>query len=155
AVAYDQQQTGSDPVEIVLRHTGAKPLAGRLLVLSVGVSQYQHADGQGFRNLQFPAADAQAIAERFAKEGPPLYARVQTYPLLTNQKATLANIRAGLKWLQEQARPGQVDTVVIFLSGHGISDARGRYFFAPYDFDVKDVDHTGLSGLELQQALGG
>jgi uncharacterized caspase-like protein len=68
---------------------------------------------------------------------------------------TLSNLRNGLKWLQSKARPGQIDTVVIFLSGHGLSDAQGRYYFPTYEFDKAKWQETSLSGQELQQELGG
>jgi uncharacterized caspase-like protein len=51
--------------------------------------------------------------------------------------------------------PGQIDTAVVYLSGHGYSTPDGRYYFAPYDFDLGRVEQTGLSGSELREALGG
>src|SRR5207248_2002456 len=64
------------------------------------------------------------------------------------------NVRAELKRLQDEVRPGQVDTVVIYLSGHGVS-LDGRYYFATHDLDLKRLAATSLSGRELKQALGG
>src|SRR5207249_457336 len=84
------------PKEVELRNTSATPRPGKLYVLAVGVSHYQHAAEQGFRNLNFPAADAQAIAARFQKEGKPLYEDVQVLPL-TDREATAGRIRAELK----------------------------------------------------------
>jgi WD40 repeat protein len=153
AVAYDTTDLGSDPVEVVLKRVGAQPVPGRLYVLSVGVSRYKNADRQGVKNLRFPAADALAIAARFRREGEPLYDQVQVRTL-TDEQATAAKVREGLKWLQESIRPGQIDTVVIFLSGHGISDA-GRYHFATYETDLQNLASTTLSGRELREALGG
>jgi hypothetical protein len=152
AIAYDTTDLGSDPVEIVLKRAGAKPVTGNLYVLAVGVSRYQHADGQHLRNLRFPAADARAIAERFQREGKPLYEQVQARTL-TDEQASLPNVRAELKWLQESVRPGQIDTVVVFLSGHGISH-EGRYYFATHDLDPKNTPDTSLSGAELKVELG-
>jgi WD40 repeat protein len=153
AVAYDAGDLGSDPVEIVLHRAGAEPVAGRLYVLSVGVSRYKNAISQGFPSLRFPAADARAIAARFQREGRPLYEQVQVRTL-TDEEATVANLRAGLQWLQTSVRPGQIDTVVIFLSGHGIS-VDGHYYFAPHDLDLKRLAESSLSGRELREALGG
>jgi uncharacterized caspase-like protein len=68
---------------------------------------------------------------------------------------TLDNLRAGLKWLQQKARPGQIDTVVIYLSGHGLSDPQGHYYFPTYEFDQQNWKETSLSGQELQRELGG
>jgi WD40 repeat protein len=153
AVAYDEADLGSDPVEVVLRNAAATPVTGRLYVLAVGVSRYQHAAEQGFRNLIFPAADATAMAERFQKEGPPLYEAVHVRSL-RNEEATAAKVRAELKRLQREVRPGNVDTVVVFLSGHGISQG-GRYYFATHDLELKHIAATSLAGMELREALGG
>jgi WD40 repeat protein len=153
ATAYDTTDLGSDPVEVVLNRTGARPVAGNLYVLCVGVSHYQNADGGRFKNLQFPTADARAMAARFQQEGKPLYEQVHVRTLMDEQ-ATAPNLRAGLKWLQESVRPGQIDTAVLFLSGHGIS-VDGRYYFATHDLDLKNIPGTSLSGRELREALGG
>jgi hypothetical protein len=153
AVAYDDTDLGSDPVEIVLRRTGVEPVPGHLYVLSVGVSRYRHADGRQLKNLRFPAQDARAVAARFQREGKPLYEQVRVRTL-TDEQATLANVRNELEWLQASVRPGQIDTVVLFLSGHGIS-VDGRYYFATHDMNLLNLPDTVLSGQELREALGG
>jgi WD40 repeat protein len=159
-VAYDETDLGSDPVEIVLHRAGVQEVTGNLYVLSVGVGRYRNGGGKEggsrgqFSNLRYPSADAQAIAARFQQEGRPLYERVEVRSLLDAQ-ATLSSIRDGLRWLQESVGPGQIDTAVIYLSGHGYSTAEGRYYFAPYDFDVGSIEKTGLAGSELREALGG
>jgi hypothetical protein len=145
-------------------------------VLSVGVSRYKNGDrvsgpppspagyatrgagggerGKGqFPDLRFPAIDARAIATRFQREGAPLYEAVRVRTL-TDDQATVANVRTGLKWLQESVRAGQIDTAVIFLSGHGIS-VDGRYSFATHETDLKNLSSTTLSGQEMREALGG
>jgi hypothetical protein len=152
AVAYDATDLGSDPVEIVLKRTGVQPVIGTLHVLSVGVSRYLHG-GPEIQNLRYPAADARAIAARFQREGQPLYDRVEVRTL-TDEQATTANVRAELKRLQREVRPGQVDTVVIFLSGHGAS-LNGHYYYGTYETDPKRLAATTLSGEELKEALGG
>jgi WD40 repeat protein len=153
AVAYDVTELGSDPVEIVLKRTGVQPVIGSLHVLCVGVSRYQHARSGAIQNLRFPTADARAVAARFQREGQPLYQQVQVRTL-TDEQATAANVRAELKRLQREVRPGQVDTVVIFLSGHGAS-VNGHYYYGTYETDPKRLASTTLSGEELKEALGG
>jgi WD40 repeat protein len=153
ATAYDDTDLGSDPVEVVLRRTGVTPVTGNLFVLAVGVSRYRHEDGRRLTNLQFPAADARAIAERFRREGRPLYETVEVRTLLDEQ-ATAANLRAELTRLATRVRPGQIDTAVVFLSGHGAS-IDGRYYFATHDLDLQNIPGTSVSGRELRQALGG
>jgi len=150
AVAYDDTDLGSDPVEIVLKRADATPVVGKLLVLSIGVSDYRST---GIGDLRFPAPDAKAIADRFRKEGKPLYEQVEVRTLIDDE-ATLPNVRQQLQWLQETVRPGQIDTVVLFLSGHGLS-VDGRYHFATHETDVNNIEKTTLSGRELREALGG
>ena len=168
ATAYDVADLGSSPAEIALTDPTATPVPGRLLVLCLGVGQYQHgkapnpnpsaplaplAPGQ-FSNLRFPALDAQAVANRLQAEGKPLYQSVLAHTLLDGQ-VTLANVRKELAWLQQTARPGQIDTVIVFMSGHGVSDAKGRYYFPMWDFAPDRLHDTSLSGQELQRELGG
>jgi uncharacterized caspase-like protein len=97
--------------------------------------------------------DARAVAERFRREGPPLYERPALVHELLDEQATVVNVRRELKWLQETARPGQKDTVIIYLSGHGVSEG-DRYYFATYDMDLKNIAGTSLAGRELREALG-
>jgi WD40 repeat protein len=157
AIAYDETGLGSDPVDLVLRHAGAVPAAGNLYVLAVGVSRYRNGRaerGEGqFANLRYAADDARAVAARFAREGKPLYERVEIRTLL-DEEATATNVRAELQRLRQVVRPGQVDTVVIFLSGHGVGQD-GKYYFATHDLDLKDLPRTSLPAPELREALGG
>jgi WD40 repeat protein len=159
AIARDSSDLLSEPVEIVLKTTSTQAGAGNLYVLAVGVSRYKQggqgpgAGGRGIANLRYPALDARAVAERFGREGRPLYEKVEVRTL-TDEEATLARLRTELKWLQGKVRPNQQDTVVLFLSGHGIS-LDGRYYFAPHELDPRNIAATGLSARELREALGG
>jgi hypothetical protein len=150
AVAYDASDLGSNPVEIVLNHTTTPNALGRLHVVSVGVSTYKNAGAKGFKNLRFPASDARAIADRFRAETSSLFSEVRVVPLV-NEQATAERIRTELIKLQRTVRP--IDTVVLFLSGHGYGKDRS-YYFAPHDFDLAAVDRTGISGAELATLLG-
>jgi len=165
AFAKDETDLRSDPIRILLKReeTPAEEQPGNLYVLAVGVAKYANADGKGFKNLQFPAKDAQAIADRFRREGrarsegnKPLYENVEVETLF-NEQATSANVKAALKRLQAKVRPGQKDTVVVFLSGHGLS-LDGRYYFATHDINVSEkklIPQTSVSGRDLRQVLGG
>lgn len=163
ASAYDTADVGSNPTEVVLRRSDVKRVPGNLYILCAGIGRYKNgSDGKNetattFSNLKHPVDDAQAMAQRLQQEGAPLYDKVEIFnggPLV-NEQATLDNLRAGLKWLQGKARHGQIDTVMIFLSGHGLSDREGRYYFPTYDFDKQNWQETSLSGRELQKELGG
>lgn len=153
ATAYNEADVGSDPVQIVIRRAGSKSFKGDLYVLAAGVSLYKNADGAQFKNLNFPAKDATAVAERFKREANGLYQNVHIRTLL-DDAATREGLQGGLKWLQENVRPNRLDTVVIFLSGHGV-EQNGKYFFATHDLSLQDIAGTGLSGETIQQALRG
>jgi WD40 repeat protein len=158
AYAKDETDLRSDPIQILLKReqVTAEEQPGNLYVLAVGVAKYANADGKGFKNLQFPAKDAAAIADRFRKEGKPLYDKVEVETLF-NDQATSGNVKAALKRLQGKVRPGQKDTVVVFLSGHGVS-VDGRYYFATHDINVTEkklIPQTSVSGRDLRQVLGG
>ncbi|MGC9318230.1 MAG: caspase family protein [Armatimonadota bacterium] len=160
ALAWDDAEIASAPVMVELKRPGTEPVTGSLYVLSVGVDRYAYAAHfeQGQRaapaQLAFAAGDAQAIADRLSAEGPPLWHEVHVRTLVDEQ-ATLTAVREALGWLRSTVRPGNVDTVVVFLSGHGYSSPEGCYAFAPYDFDPKRPDQTGLSADEMREALGG
>ncbi len=160
AVAWDDAGIASAPVMVSLERTGAEPIPGALYVLAVGVSQYATTVGSDPATrampgeLAFAASDARAVAERLSAEPSPPWENVQVRTLIDDQ-ATLAEVRDGLRWLRESVRPGQADTVVVFLSGHGHSSPDGRYTFATHDFDPKRPDETGLTAHELRTALGG
>ncbi len=163
AIAFDDSELGSDAAELLLRNTRAQATPGNLYVLCVGLSRYKNgqdlvagrppAAGQP-ANLTYPALDAQAMAARLQRETKPLYDKVEVRTL-ANEQATMAGVRDGLKWLQGQTRPGQVDTAIVFLSGHGFSDAQGRYYFPTYEFDAAHYQDTSLSGALLHDELGG
>jgi WD40 repeat protein len=155
AVAVDAAGLGSEPSETVVTRTAGRAERPDLYLLSVGVSRYLRGGfGGQFGNLSFSAADARAMAKRFEGRGGSLYGRVRVRAL-TDEQATLANVRASLAWLRQSVQPSQIDTVCVYLSGHGFSSPDGRYFFAPYDFDLQDPERTGLSARALRAALGG
>jgi WD40 repeat protein len=160
AIAYDAADIGSEPVAIALKRPGVKPVMGDLYVLAAGVSKYRNGapdsgDTKGrFSQLRFSAQDAEAVAGRFREEGHALYRQVHVRTL-TDGQVTLDNIRTEFKRLQTSVRPGQVDTVVVYLSGHGYSFSDGSYAFATHDFDLNSPRTTGLTAGELKEALAG
>ena len=99
---------------------------GTLYLVAVGVSQYQNRN----RNLRFAATDAKAFHKLMLGQKGKRYQHVKQRLLADGAtRPTAANIKQALKLFQ-QAKPQ--DTVVLFLSGHGVSDGRD-YYFLPYD----------------------
>jgi uncharacterized caspase-like protein len=45
--------------------------------------------------------------------------------------------------------------VILFLSGHGVEDGEGRYYFASHEVDPKSLATTSVTVAQLQSLLGG
>lgn len=72
--------------------------------------------------------------------------------LLTNQDATLAQIRAALHtWLPGSARPE--DIVYFFFAGHAVLDDQNEGYFVAQDSDPQNLHATALSFQEVDQTL--
>ena len=132
------------------RADGGRPT---LFLLSIGVSRYEHADGDRLCNLPAAAADARALAAAFAGQAGKQYGRV-VRQTLTDEQATRAGIERALTELRDRPiREG--DYLVVTVAGHGSRDARGRYFFLPHDFDPKRGAATALPWATFHGALAG
>ncbi|TWU08279.1 Caspase domain protein [Stieleria varia] len=122
-------------------------LSGRLFVLAAGVSDHQFSE----YNLDFPAKDAQAVAERFSKEEGLTFGEVHTQ-VYTDGEASLQNLKNGLTWLRQVCTPD--DTAVLFFSGHGIKGRRGLYYVT-HEGDAEAMQYTCLNWEDVAQTLSG
>lgn len=129
---------------------GAQPLAPRgvpprtLYALTVGISDYQ-IDAL---DLAYGAADATALADVLRLQTPHFdQVVVET---LTDRRATRAEILQMLTDVRQQISESSL--LVLTLSGHGLMNNLGEYYFAPHDFDPQGtVAATGLSWYDLEQ----
>jgi hypothetical protein len=135
-------------LRVVLKEPQPPPpqLMPRLLVLAVGVGAYP---GEQFK-LDFAATDAARFAEALRKQEGRTYKRVEIRSL-PDAKATRRGIEEGLEWLQSQAR--DEDMVMLYLSGHGVNDKGGSYYFLPVDADPEKLVSTAVSFATLKNAL--
>ncbi len=103
------------------------PGAGRLILVAIGVDQYQLAD----LNLRFAVADARSVVEALRSRAQGVFREVIS-TVLTDREATRANILAALASAAQVARPE--DTFVLYLAGHGVrSEPDRRFLFLPHD----------------------
>jgi hypothetical protein len=131
--------------------TGKRPAtrnAGRLFVVSIGVSDYARREYQ----LGLPAKDATDFATLMSGQGGRMYVSTEAR-LLTNREATVPAVRGALEWLRQVTGPQ--DTAMIFLAGHGVNDADGRYYFLTHEADVQHLSRTSLSEVDLRRSLAG
>lgn len=124
----------------------ARPQAGRLFVLTVGVSAYQR---QQYR-LRLAAKDAADFGRAIQAQHGKLYREVVVRALL-DQQATRANVLAALGWLARAG--GKGDTFMVFMAGHGVTSAAGSYHFLPVDARHEDLAGTAVTDRELRNAL--
>jgi len=141
--------------QIVQHPNGAPPeRVGDLYVVSIGVSQFDDADGSTLRNLNFADYDATEFARAMRDRSGSLYRNVEVVELsdyTDDRLPTAANIRTALAGLE---RAGPHDTVIVFLASHGVADDRGNYFFVPRDARLGDVE-TLLDGGQPGDSLVG
>lgn len=130
-----------------LRWQGAaKPFVAKpkLYVLAVGVGAYAEAG----MKLRFPAKDARDFAAATQRLEGGLYREVEV-KLLPDAKR--GDVLDGLEWLERQTT--HRDVAMLFLSGHGLNDSHGRYYFLPADYDAERLKRTGVSSDEIQSTV--
>jgi len=115
-----------------------------LFIVSVGVSKY--VDKRYEAGVVYSAKDAQNVADCFLSQRGKRFNRVEAKVLL-DDKATVANIRSAVDWLQKNATPES--HVVVFLSGHAGPNSMGAYEYLVHDTHPL-VTSTRLQGSWLR-----
>lgn len=126
-----------------LEHEQEKP---RLFILAVGISNYQDSN----LNLQFGSKDATDFINVMQKQKGKMYKDIFVKTLV-DKEANTSNILDGLEWIQKETKVN--DYAMIFMSGHGVNDSLGNYFFLPHNFDSEKFKSTGVSYLEIKNTL--
>jgi hypothetical protein len=117
--------------------------------LVVGVSKFEDAR----MNLKYSSKDAEAFYKYLVNEGRFAADHVM---LLTDEKATRANILSliGDRWLPRVANPD--DLVVIFISSHGSPadfDVGGLNYIVAHDTNVDCLYATGIPLQDLMRTI--
>jgi uncharacterized caspase-like protein len=110
--------------------------AGDLYVLAVGANQFPALGAD--RALNFSARDAEEFGRTVAAAAAGRFARVHVKTL--SDHGDLPTRVSILRALDALKVSRGIDTVVVFLASHGISDKQGNYFFVPRDARSADVD---------------
>ncbi len=117
-----------------------------LYLLAAGVSRYANSD----YNLSFAAKDARDFAAAMERQQGLLYGKVEARAL-EDGDATRDGIVDGLDWIWKAAK--STDVAMVFLAGHGVNDARGRYFFCPHNISFERLLSTGVSFSDIKSAV--
>jgi uncharacterized caspase-like protein len=121
---------------------------GRLLVLAIGVSQYQD---ETVPDLQLAAKDARDFADLVATQEGGFYTDAEVRALLDSE-ATRGNILDALEWLEESAK--SEDTAIIFIAGHGMSEDK-QFYFVPHDADDEKIRRSCVGFDDVQTTATG
>ncbi|KAB0679705.1 peptidase C14 caspase catalytic subunit p20 [Aureimonas leprariae] len=142
-VAFDARGLASLPVSVDLGPSPTRRATTR--VLSIGVNTYQ---GAGLRSLNYALRDAGRVQELLSvrNDGEPPFA-VETAP--KDRRASPDAIVEATRRLLDGLEPG--DHAVIFLAGHGLQDAKGRFYFGTSLTDPADLEGTALAFERLER----
>ena len=122
---------------------------GTRWALVVGISNHQHLPPAA--QLRFAHRDAEDFAA-FLSTIPGGALPASHIRLLTNERATLAAIRAALHtWLVQSAGPD--DVVYVFFAGHGVVGEQDEAYFVAHDSDPQNLHATALSFREVDATL--
>jgi len=122
--------------------------AGTLYFLGVGVNRYPRLPAA--YQLRYAVADAEALETVFEKQRGVLFSEVRTR-LLKDAEVTRENVILARNDFLSDAKAH--DTVVIYMSGHGIRDTRGVYYFLTANSDMEHPNVSGLSYGDIQDQL--
>lgn len=132
------------PADAPAPDAGPKP---RLYILSVGIDHYKPA----INTLGYAVADARAVTNDIRDHAPSRYASVELVELY-DADATVDRVLAAMKTLAAKAQ--NQDTVLIYLSGHGVTIDK-RYYFVTQNVErFETIPREALSETRLVRALG-
>jgi tetratricopeptide (TPR) repeat protein/uncharacterized caspase-like protein len=118
----------------------------KLWALIVGISNYSHA-----QPLVYAAQDAAAISNFLKSPRGRGFPEDHVFTLLEDQ-ATRSGILKAIDRLAEKAEKGEVETVGIYLAGHGFTKLRHGYF-VPSDASLDEITSGGISFAELKALI--
>ena len=148
-IAYIDDQAGV-PVSMPIKWRGQlvslkKP---RLFALLVGISAYDNTD----LKLNYADKDASDLAALLESQKGVFYDDVDV-KLLLNGDATEDAIEVELAKLRKKSAPE--DNVVVFMAGHGLTDAAQDFYFLPTSVDLAPdmLSATAIDGDIIRKGL--
>ncbi|MFT3986770.1 caspase family protein [Aestuariivirga sp.] len=148
-VAYIGEQSGV-AATMPIKWTGPvvvekKP---RLFALLIGISDYDNPE----LKLRYAAKDAQDLADTLRKQQGVFYESVDE-TILLNHDATEQAIEVALTKLRKKSLPD--DNVVVFMAGHGYTDASQNFYFLPTGVDLSPdmLEATAIDGDVIRKGL--
>ena len=122
------------------------PAAPELWALVVGVGDYQDPS---IPDLKYADDDAEALYDFLRGQKGKAFSDVHVR-ILTNQEATREDVTRALAYFITRSAPQ--DLVVVFLAGHGITEA-GQYYFAVHDTRRDNLFGTAIRMQDFTDAF--
>ena len=148
-IAFADEQA-SVPAAVPIKWKGdlAQGTKPKLFALLVGVSDY---DEEGLK-LRYAAKDAADLAAALNAQEGFFFESVETV-LLLDHKASENKIEVELSRLRKKAGPN--DYALVFMAGHGVTDAQGGFHFLPADASLveDELSATSLNGIVIRENL--
>ncbi|MBC8037063.1 MAG: caspase family protein [Rhizobiales bacterium] len=148
-IAYIDDQPGV-PVTMPIKWKGRVQIQKkpRLFALLVGVSKYDNTD----LKLNYAAKDASDL-EVLLKAQKGVYYDDVDVKLLLNGDATEDAIEIELAKLRKKSAPE--DNVIVFMAGHGLTDAAQDFYFLPTSVDLSPdmLSATAIDGDIIRKGL--
>lgn len=135
-------------VEEALRSLPADLKTPRRYALLIGASDYSD---KRIPNLPACANDVNALHTLLTDPGIGLFNRDHV-TVLTGKDVTPPNVKDALDQLARKA--GGDDLVLVFFSGHGATDERGRAYWVMADTQADKLRATGLPESDVSELLG-
>jgi sugar lactone lactonase YvrE len=146
--ATNPYSVGRDQVEVIYVQTQRLNLPN-LWILSIGINRY---DSRQLDDLNYAVNDARAIIDVFKTQEGKLYRSVNSR-LIADGAAimpTRANITDNFAYLKQA---DQQDVVILFIAGHGRSDAWRNFYLMPSDTEIHDDGSFRLSSAISYQEI--
>jgi WD40 repeat protein len=138
----------SPPDTINLRWQGEQPegfvIKPKLYVLAAGVSDYQNDS----LDLAFATKDAEDFAKALETQSGGLYREV-VIRILKNPNSD--ELLDGLDWLRDEVTSH--DVAMLFISGHGVNDPDGNYYYLTNEADTERLRRTAVPYFHVEQTL--
>ena len=116
----------------------------KLYALLAGVSDYEDDN----LDLQFAAKDARDFGEALRRQAGRLYREVEIRSL---ENPTSEELLDGLDWLRAEVTSR--DIAVVFISGHGVNDPDGDYYYLTRDANTERLRRTAVPYFEVKKTL--
>ncbi|MBF0466241.1 MAG: caspase family protein [Nitrospirae bacterium] len=152
AIIAENRNSASEPAIVFVRWCGAVKkddefvIKPKLYILAIGVNRYKDKE----LRLAYSSKDATDFAGVMKTQKGKLYRDVEI-KVITDENASKVNVLDGLDWIQKQVT--SKDIAMVLLSGHGVNDSNGVYYYLPADVDTERLKSTAVPFSEIKSTV--